>query len=332
MNLFLRSCVIAGLCAINLPALADYDDHPKARALADELVSKHGFNREWVMDVLEDADKIPRLIQAEKKSAEKVKPWHEYRKIFLTQKRISDGVKFKGNYTQTLTRAEAIYGVPPELITAIIGVETLYGNYTGKNRILDALATQGFDHPTRSKFFYNELLHLFLVARKHNLDITEVRGSYAGAMGVPQFMPSNYLRLGIDFNGDGHINLWHKVDAIGSAANYFVNYLGEGRGWKRGEAVTQRIWLTAAQRAAVTVNLKKADMTLGELKALGANVSNLPMSDPATPVGILELQGVEGPEYWVAFNNFYAIMSYNPRVKYAMAVHQLSQAIREAAN
>ena len=332
MNFLLRSFAITSLCSIALPAVADYDDHPKARLLADQLVNEHAFNREWVMDVLEDADKMPQLIQAEKKSAEKVKPWYEYRKIFLTKKRISDGVAFKKTHNQPLGVAQTRFGVPPELITAIIGVETLYGNYTGKHRILDALATQGFDHPTRSKFFYNELLHLFLVARKHNLDITDIRGSYAGAMGVPQFMPSNYLRLGVDFDGNGKIDLWNKVDAIGSAANYFVNYLGDNRGWKRGEPVTTRIRLTQAQLKGITVNGKKADMTLADLAARGVDISGLPSADLGAPVGILQLEGSNGPEYWVAFNNFYAIMSYNPRVKYAMAVYQLSQAIREASS
>lgn len=332
MNLLFRSLAVTGLCALAVPAAADYDDHPKARVLANQLVKEHGFNREWVMDVLEDADKMPRLIQAEKKSAEKVKPWYEYRKIFLTKKRISDGVAFKKKHNQPLSVAKSRFGVPPELITAIIGVETLYGNYTGKHRILDALATQGFDHPTRSKFFYNELLHLFLVARKHNLNISEIRGSYAGAMGVPQFMPSNYLRLGVDFDGNGKINLWNKVDAIGSAANYFVNYLGDDRGWKRGQPVATRIKLTAAQLKGLQVNGKKADMTLADLAARGVDISKLPTANLGAPVGILRLQGVKGPEYWVAFNNFYAIMSYNPRVKYAMAVYQLSQAIREASS
>ncbi len=329
MRLFLTALV---LLALSLPAQADYDDHPKAAGLVNELVTKHGFNREWVLEVLEDADKIPKLIKAEKQSAEKVKPWYEYRKIFLTPKRIADGVAFKKAHAQPLGVAQTRYGVPPELITAIIGVETLYGNYTGKHRILDALATQGFDHPTRSAFFYNELLHLFLVARKHNLDITDVRGSYAGAMGVPQFMPSNYLRLGVDFDGDGKTDLWNKVDAIGSAANYFVNYLGNGRGWKRGEAVASRIQVSPRLLTGIDVNVKQATLTLADLKARGIDVSGLPMVDPNTPVGILELEGINGPEYWVAFNNFYAIMSYNPRVKYAMAVYQLSQSIRKAAS
>ncbi|MGB1580017.1 MAG: lytic murein transglycosylase B [Nevskiales bacterium] len=331
MHHFIRLAATAGLIAASPISLADYDDHPKAAGLVNELVTKHGFSREYVMNVLEDADKIPRLIQAEKKSAEKVKPWYEYRKIFLTTKRINDGVSFMREHRQALNLAEQRYGVPPELITAIIGVETLYGNYTGKNRILDALATQGFDHPTRSPFFYNELLHLFLVGRKHNLDITELRGSYAGAMGVPQFMPSNYLRLAVDFDGNGRIDLWNKTDAIGSAANYFVNYLGGDRGWKRGEAVATPVQMTAAQIKGLPINQKQTDLTVAELERRGVDTSGLPMSAPDTPVGILELQGPNGPEYWVAFTNFYAIMSYNPRVKYAMAVYQLSQSIRRAS-
>lgn len=330
MNKFPRALALLFLCSLAPPALADYEDHPKAAGLVKELVEKHGFDREYVLDVLDDAEQIPRLIQAEKKSAEKVKPWYEYRKIFLTDQRTRNGVSFWRENRQALELAETRYGVPPELITAIIGVETLYGNYTGKNRILDALATQGFDHPTRSPFFYNELLHLFLVGKKHNLDITELRGSYAGAMGVPQFMPSNYLRLGVDFDGNGKIDLWNKTDAIGSAANYFVNYLGGDRGWQRGEAVATPIQITAAQLEGLAINKKQTTTTIAELTRRGVDTSGLPMPDPNTPVGILQLQGPHGPEYWVAFTNFYAIMSYNPRVKYAMAVYQLSQSIRKA--
>lgn len=313
-----------------LPVRADYSEHPRAKELVERLVKEHGFTADDVLDILEEAEKIPRLVEAEKKSAEKVRTWADYRPIFLNRSRIQNGVNFMRQHAGTLAQAEKEFGVPREVITAIIGVETLYGGFTGNNRILDALATQGFDHPTRSAFFFEELVAYLVLCRQYNYDPEDLRGSYAGAMGVPQFMPSNYLKHGLDYDQNGIRDLWTVNDAIGSAANYFIHYRGPGRGWRRGESVAVRVTPEFPLPEDMPVNQKDTTTTVGQLTAYGITVSG-PGLENDTPVGLLQLEGTQGTEYWVAFHNFYVIMSYNPRVKYAMAVYQLSQAIREAA-
>lgn len=315
---------------MTMPVAADYSEHPRAGELVKRLVKEHGFKAEDVLDILEEADKLPELIRAETGSAEKVKPWSDYRPIFINKARINNGVKFMQTHAATLARAEQEFGVPREIITAIIGVETLYGGFTGRTRVLDALATQGFDHPRRSDFFFEELVAFLVLCRQYDLDPEEPRGSYAGAMGYPQFMPSNYLKLGLDYDRNGERNLWTFDDAIGSAANYFIHYRGPGRGWRPGEPVAVQVTPEFPLPADMLVNQKDTHTTVGQLTAMGITLSG-PGLQNSTPVGILQLEGSQGTEYWVAFHNFYVIMSYNPRVKYAMAVYQLSQEIREAA-
>ncbi len=318
------------ILATPLTATADYSDHPRSQELVQRLVKEHGFTREEVLDTLEEAEKIPSLVEAEKKSAEKVKTWADYRPIFLNPSRIQNGVKFMQQHATTLAQAETEFGVPREVITAIIGVETLYGGFTGSVRILDALATQGFDHPTRSPFFFEELVAYLVFCKQYGYDPEDPRGSYAGAMGLPQFMPSNYLKLGLDYDRNGVRDLWTVNDAIGSAANYFIHYRGPGRGWRRGEPVAVKVTPEFEVPADMPVNQKDTTTTVGQLTAAGITLSGPGLKND-TPVGLLRLEGDEGTEYWAAFHNFYVIMSYNPRVKYAMAVYQLSQAIREAA-
>lgn len=316
--------------ALPLPAQADYEDHPKARLLVERLVSEHGFTEEEVLDILDEAEKIPSLVEAEKKSAEKVRTWADYRPIFLNKSRINNGVKFMKTHAGTLARAEEEFGVPRAVITAIIGVETLYGGFTGNVRVLDALATQGFDHPRRSDFFFEELVAYLVFCKQYGYDPEDPRGSYAGAMGLPQFMPSNYLKLGLDYDRNGVRDLWTVNDAIGSAANYFIHYRGPGRGWRRSEPVAVQVTPEFPIPDDMPVNQKDTHLTLGQLTAAGITVSG-PGLTHDTPVGLLRLEGSHGTEYWVAFHNFYVIMSYNPRVKYAMAVYQLSEEIRMAA-
>ncbi len=324
VNLLIASAFIA------LPAAADYEDHPRAQELVKRMVNDHGFTAEEVLDILDEAEKIPSLVEAEKKSAEKVRTWADYRPIFLNKSRINNGVKFMQTHAATLSRAEKEFGVPREILTAIIGVETLYGGYTGKVRILDALATQGFDHPRRSAFFFEELVAYLVFCKQYNYDPEDPRGSYAGAMGLPQFMPSNYLKLGLDYDQNGIRDLWTFDDAIGSAANYFIHYRGPGRGWRRGEPVAVQVTPEFPIPDDMLINQKDTHTTIGQLTAAGITISGPGLSHD-TPVGLLRLEGDKGTEYWVAFHNFYVVMSYNPRVKYAMAVYQLSQAIREAS-
>ncbi len=329
---FFASFLLGAVITPVAHADGDYSDHPRAKILTQRLVRDHGFTRGQVADILEEAEQIPELIPRETGNAEKVKPWHEYRRQFVHPARISSGVEFMRQYSHTLARAEQEFGVPPEVIAGIIGVETVYGRFTGSIRVLDALATQGFEHPTRADFFLDELEAFFVLCRRQRWDPEDLTGSYAGAMGAAQFMPSNYLKLALDYDKNGVVDLWDPQDAIGSIGNYFAKYRGEGLGWIGGAPVAFPSHAEPARLGLIPRNGKTTDMLFGRLWEAGLRPIGAPQDalQVDTPVGLIELEAPEAPEYWVALNNFYVIMSYNPRVKYAMAVYQLSQGIREA--
>ena len=307
---------------------ADYSGHPKASQLADELAATGLYTRQDVLDVLRQANRNPKLIESERKAPERTRTWPEYRSIFMDSSRIENGVRFMRKHYPALARASGEYGAPAHLITAIIGVETLYGGYTGPHPVIDSLATQGFDHPTRTPFFYSELKEYFLLCQEMGFDPLAQKGSYAGAMGLSQFMPSNYRRLGLDYDGNGRVNLWSPADAIGSVANYLKNFRGADRGWRAGEAVAFPVELKGALPADIPLNGKSPSHTWAALQPhVGDPAVNL---DPTQPVGLLALETGAQPEYWLALPNFYSILSYNPRTYYAMAVFQVSQAIAAA--
>ena len=242
----------------------------------------------------------------------------------MDQSRIRNGQKFMRDEYPYLARATSEYGVPAHIITAIIGVETRYGGYTGPHRVIDSLATMGFDHPRRGEFFYSELKNYFLMCKEMRLDPFAQLGSYAGAMGLSQFMPSNYRKLGLDYDANGVVNLWTRPDAIGSAANYLKNYQGAGLGWRAGEAVAFPIQFKQLP-ADILTNQKAPTHDWAQLAPLAPNFDVKLL--PTQPVGIIELKTTGASSYWLALPNFYSIMSYNPRAYYAMAVYQLSQAI-----
>ena len=200
---------------------SDYSLHPRADFVINELVNSHGFEEEQVLDVLRNAKKQQTIIDRISTPAEFTITWDAYKNIFIEEKRIKNGKKFIEDNLPTLERAEKEFGVPKEIITAILGVETRYGNIQGKDRVLDSLTTLGFDYPRRAEFFRNELIKFFILTRENNLDIYSVKGSYAGAMGYGQFISSSYLAYAIDYDGDGYADLFgSKEDAIGSIANY----------------------------------------------------------------------------------------------------------------
>ena len=322
--------MVAGLVSVSTAVLADYEDHPRAGELRKRLVTEFGFTRadiEWVNDALDEADRIDALVEAEQKSAEKVLTWADYRSRHVTQWSIDHGVEFMKRYAAELQRAEDRWQVPKHIIAAIIGIETKYGGYTGKRRVLDALATQGFDHPTRSPFFFNELVEFFVLCKETGMRPEDAQGSYAGAMGIPQFMPSNYRKLGVDFDGDGVVDLWEPRDAIGSTANYLRNYRNHvhKRGWEFGSPVAE---LAQVQPDSPLTFSSEARTQFIASQFVGAGIRAPSLRNDQTPVGLYDLIGPNGKEIWVAYHNFFAIMSYNPRAKYAMAVYQLSEEIR----
>lgn len=318
-------CALALLPCVLQAQTATYADHPRAQTLLLQLSEREGFSAaelDTVRSALAQAERLPHLIEAEQNAAERTETWSTYAAKRVDDLRIRRGADFIAEHRAILAQAEAEFGVPPEVIAGILGLETNFGRITGGARVLDALATQGFEHPTRTAFFFDELTQFFIFCRDFSMDPTDIKGSYAGAMGWAQFMPSNYRRLAVDFDGDGKRDLWSAADAIGSIARYLVEY-DRARVYRRGEPLAVHARLRQALPPDAAVNIKQATYTVAALKELGLEpVVDLP---PATPVGIVQLTLDEGQEYWVGLHNFYSVMSYNPRIYYAMTVTRLAQ-------
>ena len=325
----------AALLCLALPAAADYRDDPKTAELHRKLVAEYAFTPSDLAQVdaaLLQAARLPELVQAERQNKEVTTPlWDNYRALHVFPRQIDNGLRVLSEQREWFTKAEAEFGVPPVVIAAILGVETKYGTFTGKHRVLDALATQGYEHPRRSPFFFSELAAYFAFCRDFGRAATEVKGSYAGAMGFAQFMPSNYLSLALDYDGDGTVNLWSMPDAIGSIGHYFTRYLPPDRPavhWRRGEPLLVPVTSAQLTAKAPERNTKSANGTVGSwIKAGVTPAVEMPKDLPA---GLLELRRPHGSEYWLALPNFYAVMTYNPRVFYAMAVTQLAAELQAA--
>lgn len=309
LNLLLLLTSTAALAA-DLPGIPEF---------INEMVAKHQFKRDELVQVFDEAQHRQDVIDAMNMPST-MKPWPEYRAAFINPKRIEGGIKFWQKYASTLERAEKLYGVPQEIIIAIIGVETLYGRQAGNYRTLDALTTLTFDYPRRVEFFRSELEQYLLLAREQSFDMLNIRASYAGALGIPQFMPSSYRRNAVDFNGDGKIDLINGAeDAIGSVANYLRQY-----GWKPGEMVAMRASVTESKRPN-DVNPARSMASWGELGVTpNESVGN------GVYAYLLDFTVPDGKEYWFGFNNFAVITTYNNSSYYAMSVYQLALELRKA--
>lgn len=290
----------------------------KMALFVTDTSKKFGIPESEIRATLAQAQYRQNIIDAITRPAE-AKPWKSYRPIFITDARINGGRKFMAEHREELQRVQDRTGVPAEIIVAIIGVETSYGGNMGSFRVLDALYTLGFFYPKREAFFSSELSHLFELGRVENLDITQLKGSYAGAMGYGQFMPSSYLNYAKDGDNDGRRNLFNNLDDVfSSIANYFI-----GHGWRKGEPVFVRASMDASAMPFVPDNLE-AKYSLAELAQKGYRpTSNV----PDLPATLLTLDGAEGVEHWIGFKNFYVITRYNRSPLYAMSVYQLAQAI-----
>lgn len=303
----------------------DFANNPNAQQFIDKMVNKHGFDRLQLQEILSQAKRLDSVLRLMDNQAPttSVKPpsgpngaWLRYRKKFITPDNVQNGVVFWNQYEDALNRAWQVYGVPPEIIVGIIGVETRWGRVMGKTRILDALATLSFNYPRRAEYFSGELETFLLMARDEQDDPLNLKGSFAGAMGYGQFMPSSYKQYAVDFSGDGHINLWDPVDAIGSVANYF-----KAHGWVKGDQVA----VMANGQAPGLPNGFKTRYSISQLAAAGLT--------PQQPLGnhqqasLLRLDVGTGYQYWYGLPNFYTITRYNHSTHYAMAVWQLGQAV-----
>ncbi len=287
----------------------------------DEMVARHDFDRGELQILFAAAQRQQGIIDAISRPAERVLTWGEYREIFLDENRIEQGLEFWKTHAADLARAEAEYGVAPEVIVAIIGVETRYGRNKGRWRVLDALSTLAFDYPPRAPFFRRELEAFLLLARDEGRSPTELYGSYAGAMGYGQFIPSSYRAYAVDFTGNATRDIWDDpVDAIGSVANYLAVH-----GWRDGEEVTRRVALGRGDVSALLNSSLRPDTTVGALRGLG--VGGLDGLDDGASATLVELEARDGTQHFVGLTNFYAITRYNHSRLYAMAVHDLSEAV-----
>lgn len=312
------------LLVLNAPAHAhgNFSDNEQAAAFAADMQQRHGFSADEMRALLADARYQEDVIARMNKPAERL-GWDRYRKIFLTETRIAGGVKFWSEHADTVARAEQQYGVDSRYIVAIIGVETAYGRFTGKLRVLDALATLAFAYPRRASFFRRELEQYLLLTRDEKLPVGSMKGSYAGAMGVPQFIPSSYRAYAVDFDGDGVRDLIASVDdAIGSVANYLAVH-----GWQRGATVTLPATASADDAKPFLEQGNKPHTTLAALASAG--VGTAAAADDTGKVALISLGGEQREELWVVFANFYAITRYNPSNLYAMAVTQLAAEINQ---
>jgi len=329
IHLLLICALVAGSTFASIAsasiASARADPTPDERSFAAEVAKAGGPSEASVLATLADVKVQQGVLDAIARPAEATKPWSEYRPIFVTDKRIDDGIAFYRANRALLDRTGTEFGVPPEVVVAIIGVETSYGRITGKYRVLDALATLAFHYPPRAAFFRGELKQLFLLGDHHlAVPLDELRGSYAGAMGWGQFMPTSIAKWAKDGDGDGRIDLWNSLaDITASVANYFHDH-----GWESGQPVAVRAQPATDARE---INPKGSDPVypLQQMEAWG--YAPLERIDAQTPSTLLKLEGERGPEYWLTFKNFYVITRYNKSPMYSLSVWQLAQAIAAGA-
>jgi len=317
-----RRRVLLGLlgAALALPLRAQPALRAEYEAFINEMAQKHGLALPMLRQLFAKVRPQPWIIRA-LNAPSTSRPWHEFRKGHVSAAQINGGVKFWRQHAATLARAAREFGVPEEIITATIGIETHYGGYTGETRIIDALATIAFDYPKRADFFRGELEQLLLMGRETTLDIANLRGSYAGAMGMPQFLPSSYRKFAIDFDGDGKRNLWTSVpDVIGSVANYYKQH-----DWQTGQQIAVPATAQATPDPALVDDITPKT-PIAEFRKLGIHPAGEVKDDALA--ALLPLQTESGMEYWFGLKNFYVITRYNRSTNYAMAVYEIAQGIR----
>ncbi|HEV2431329.1 MAG TPA: lytic murein transglycosylase B [Burkholderiales bacterium] len=312
--------------AVCAPALAQasYAERPDVEAFVRELARRHGLEENELKRVFERAQRLDPVLEAISRPAERVRTWEEYRALLITERRIAEGVDFWKKHRRTLERAERKYGVAPEYVVAIIGVETFYGRNTGNWRVVDALTTLAFDYPPRAGFFRSELENYLLMAREAGIDVFSVRGSYAGAIGIPQFMPSSARRYAVDFDGNGTIDLQKsRADAIGSVANFL-----KAHGWERDADVAVQARVPDEGWRAFASGRFEPKHSLNEMRQAGIEFHS---PQPAGASGtVVELPNAERPsEFRVALRNFYVITRYNRSALYAAAVADLALELKK---
>ena len=315
--LYLVACTGFALPAHAVPV----NEHPALRLLIDEMVSKHEFTHKELEDWLSQVEIREDIIEAVYRPKEGL-PWHEYRKLFVNDDRARAGLKFWKTNAEAVFRAASEYGVPAEIIVAIIGVETFYGRQRGRYRVLDALVTLTLRYPERSDFFRNQLIEYLLLARELGVNPLSIKGSYAGAMGIPQFIPSSYRNYAVDFDGDHKRDLTDVEDAIGSVANYLKVH-----GWKRDEPIIGEVKLDGSMYAWLENNGLEPRISVQHLSRYGI----LPVQriDARLLAALVSFQGEDAPIHRLGYNNFYVITRYNRSKNYSLAVVELGEQLRK---
>lgn len=299
----------------------DLGQHPELNVFIEEMVSKHSFSAEELRSLFRRATLSDKVLKAIKRPAEAL-PWFRYRGLLVTEKQVTDGADFWKKHEAALQRAWQEFGIPPQVVVAIIGVETRYGRVSGSYSVLDSLTTLTLRYPRRREFFRRELEEFLLLTREEGLDPAAINGSYAGAMGVPQFISSSYRRYAVDFNGDKRRDLISEpIDAIGSVANYLHVHK-----WQRGAPIAANVEITQPPVSEEMLSSRlETTTTIDKLRGSGL-VTDTEVPD-GSAVGLVELEGSDNPIYRVTFDNFYVITRYNRSILYAMAVYELSREI-----
>ncbi|MFT5426077.1 MAG: membrane-bound lytic murein transglycosylase B [Gammaproteobacteria bacterium] len=318
---FLRSSLFLILFLPNI-SFSESLDSDQVNQFIEEMVKAHNFDTNGLRILFAGTKYSDKVLQAMSRPAEGL-AWYKYRNIFLIDARIKQGVDFWKKYAATLNRAEDVYGVPPQIIIAIIGVETQYGKYKGNDKVMDSLATLAFHYPKRAKFFRSELEQFLLLTREQNVNPLSLKGSYAGAMGIPQFISSSYRNYAIDFDSDGKKDLWQNpVDAIGSVASYFNRH-----GWQAGQSVTFPVKVTGGKVSEIIDGDLKPNIRADGLSKYGITHEQVISESAMTKV--MKFEQKDRDDYWLGLHNFYVITRYNHSALYAMAVYQLSEEIRK---
>jgi membrane-bound lytic murein transglycosylase B len=300
----------------------EISDYPELRGFIDEMVQRHNFDKAVLERVFSGAQLKTGVVDAMERPREAL-PWHEYKQAFLDDQHVAKGVAFWKEHAEVLARAQAQYGVPPEVILGVIGVESHFGHMRGGYRLIDVLTTFMLKYPPRAAYFRDELEQLLLLARDLHLPVESFRGSFAGAIGLPQFMPSSYRRYAVDFDGDGVPNLMSSVDdAIGSIANFLHVH-----GWKNGEPVLDDVRLEGTLYFWIEKLGVKPTLTVADLIRYGVFPAH--NADSRRPAALIEFEGANGPFYRVGYDNFYVITRYNHSKRYALAITELSAMIKQ---
>ena len=303
----------------NNPVLAKYSNEIKE--IKSILINKYNVDHKYASEVLNSIKFRQKTLDSMSNAVERKATWERYRSIFITKSRVNAGIKYHKKNHKILKEIENKYGIPSEVIVAFLGVETNYGKGTGKVKVLDSLGTLALKHPRRSKFFKAQLIYFILLTYDNNLNYQNLYGSYAGAMGAPQFMPESYIKLGVDYNEDGKVDLWNdKYDIYASIANYLIR-----KGWQKSRNIYSNIKIKGSYEDEIFKNgdVKTVPITDSKLKKI------IIKKELETGKKYLILLSKKNKKYKLGYKNFKVIMSYNPSTFYAMVVSQLSERIAE---